>query len=369
MAKDETKVIQEYICNLGKMLGFQAEIEYSFGLFGDYEPRYDVVWFLDLPLFKHERLMKTYGNWEKLFYRHPIATFEIEGSTTSSKNQVANFTNVMVSPAMYSFIIVNNSAAAQENDTYRRGLKIYRTIKDAFGNRNIVFLDWSQIKCLTLPKIKSSDKTFTIPVNDQESRSSVGGEKQSVEIYNLFVNELFKDNYCIRQNYTPCYFEFMEEYYNQFKNINSDGENNYFVLGKKFINDPETKEIKEIKKFNNFYYLPKIDISININLPISFNIFLYALADSVGYDYVNYPLLAYIKRHSNKPIEYSLLGVEIETSVNKHMNGGIINCSRYSFAGLLISDFAGEKHLNMLKNNFGLSNVFYLNVNDLILDK
>jgi hypothetical protein len=45
------------------------------------------------------------------------------------------------------------------------------------------------------------------------------------------------------------------------------------------------------------------------------------------------------------------------------MNGGIINCAKYSFAGLLISGDEGEKHLDTLKQHLGLSNVFYLNFN------
>jgi hypothetical protein len=316
MAKNETQVIQKYIYDLGKELGFHAEIEYSFGLFDNckYEPRYDVVWFLDLTNFNCSCLSEIFGNWNTFLKKHPIAVFEIEGLTTSSKNQIGNFANIMISPALYSFIIVNNNTAANENDTYRRGLKIYRTFKDAFGNRNVIFLDWSQVKRINLDKLKSKDKEISIPDTSFQERSGLGGEKQSKDIFNEVIKLFSKTGLCIKQNYTPAYFEFMREFYDQYKSICVGTQFNEHLLGRIFINDPVTKEIKPNKKFGDFYYLPKIDISLNFNLPFSFNLFLGKLVDNSGYDYVNYPLLAYIK---NNPFEY-LVSVRKAVLANKY---------------------------------------------------
>ena len=59
----------------------------------------------------------------------PFAIFEIEGSTTSSKNQVGNVGNLLISPSYYHFMVVDNVGAGKENDTYRRGMKIVRTMQ------------------------------------------------------------------------------------------------------------------------------------------------------------------------------------------------------------------------------------------------
>ncbi|TWT05437.1 hypothetical protein FQV26_13470 [Planococcus sp. CPCC 101016] len=84
MAKQSTKTVQEQLVRLGEDLGFYSLKEYTFkSIINAYAPRYDVVWMLDveiLNLSSVEHLQLIAGKYL------PFAAFELEGSTTSSKN-------------------------------------------------------------------------------------------------------------------------------------------------------------------------------------------------------------------------------------------------------------------------------------------
>lgn len=113
MPKNSTYMLQDAIMQMGVKLGFVASAEFSYPtVTGAYTPRYDVGWFLDLegrldpsPL---AALLGKSHPWMGYLKRLPVAVFEIEGSTTSSKNQIGNFANLFMSPALFRFAVVDN---------------------------------------------------------------------------------------------------------------------------------------------------------------------------------------------------------------------------------------------------------------------
>ena len=76
----------------------------------------------------------------------PFAGFEIEGSTTSSKNQIGNLTNLMIDSIAYKFIITNNKEAGNENDIYHRGIKIVRSFQEMIGRKKYIVVRLAPFK-------------------------------------------------------------------------------------------------------------------------------------------------------------------------------------------------------------------------------
>ena len=356
MPKKETNEIQNFLLDLGKSLGFSPLKEVSFGIFEEYDPHYDVVWFLDLKQFDMNQLIKFIDPvWHKFLSRVPIVTFEIEGSNTTSKNQVGNFANLIISPTLFNFVIVNNEGALKENDTYRRGIKIYRTMKEFWGNNNIIFCDWNHIKSLS--EIKTTSINITVPDSDKLERSGSGGEIKSAEIYDKLINDLQKIGFCIKQNFTPDIFECVYSYYQNLRNIDCSSEFD-FILGKTYKFVPDQNDLRTITNIRDYFYLPKIDIALGFNLPKSFNYFLFNLMTAMGRDYCYYPILEFIKHNKHKELFFPFLGIEIETSSSKHMIGGILNASKYFFIGLLIANTNARRQLDTIKKYLGLKNIF-----------
>ncbi|PLT33474.1 hypothetical protein [Bacillus sp. V5-8f] len=139
MEKISTKLVQSNLLRIGKELGFEVKEEYRFEqLKGMYTPRYDVIWLLNVSGLDVQKVL----NIPLVDHKYvPFAAFEIEGSTTTSKNQLGNFGNLKLSPCYYNFIVVNNASAAKENDTYRRAMKIVRTMQRLMGERPLFLFD------------------------------------------------------------------------------------------------------------------------------------------------------------------------------------------------------------------------------------
>ena len=142
MSKATTVQIQDTLVSIGEQLGFRAEKVFGFELQTPYAPRYDVVWLLDVSSLKINHLPGIRLVQKKWL---PFASFEIEGSTTSSKNQVGNVGNLLISPSYYHFMVVDNAGAGKENDTYRRGMKIVRTTQELLGTQQLFLLDASML--------------------------------------------------------------------------------------------------------------------------------------------------------------------------------------------------------------------------------
>lgn len=260
MVKTTTRTIQEQIVLIGSQLGFQAFREYSFtNMPGMYAPRYDVVWLLsvselnvenvaDIPLINGKYI--------------PFAAFEIEGSTTSSKNQLGNIGNLKLSPCYFNFLVVNNAAVANENDTYRRAIKIVRTIQKVMGERPLFLFD----ACM-LEDLPAFSKTLISGKSDEKLRlKGSGGEKDSIIVAKSLINKLQKSNLQIEYDRTPDYFKWAFH-------LEKD-----FMSSKYFTLDPNTFEQKLLKQDGQYFYKPKIDIALGFQISEGFTDFLREIA-------------------------------------------------------------------------------------------
>lgn len=358
LPKQSTLEIQNKIKALGEQLGFISVIEERIHERETYAPIYDAVWYMDLteyfdldslkPLFKHNP--KLLDRIKKL----PFAGFEVEGASTSSKNQIGNFANLISGPFLYRFVIVNNSEANGENDTYRRGIKLNSYIQDSFGFSNAFFLDRAQLY-ESLASFTPTDNSPRLSGMFDRQRGTYGGETSSVPLYNLITEFLAGTGLDIKQNYQP---DELNTKYALLKMCNASdlSEKALFYLHKIFYNEPQTYEIKKSKNAKNSVYIPRLDVVLGFYAPLGFQDWLLHLADALRNDCVHYPILYSLKYITND-LFIPLISIEIETSKSKHMNGGICNMSKYSYCGILVSADESRGHIEFLKKHLGIENV------------
>lgn len=361
MPKQSTSDVQSWIVDLGNKMGFYSEPEVQFPTMqGSYSPRFDVVWYLDLPI-EVSSILKIglfpENKWNNYFKRIPIAAFEIEGSTTSSKNQVGNFANLYMSPTLFNFVVVINSEASNENDTYRRGVKISRTFKQLYGDKNVIVVDWSQL----LKVVPSGSKTLSF--NDMKyfkpRLKGCGGEKEtSVTSINYIGKLLAAALLYVHNDFKPQQLQWAFSQIECLRNIEISDEYN-IISGKYATWDPLSKEQRIIKKSEDWFYTPKLDITAGFYLPEIFVSFLYELSCHCEPDFCIYPLLNFIRSHAKDQLFFPFISVEVENGISKHLNGGILNMSAFSFIGLLVSNIEGQRHLQMINEHASIRNVFF----------
>ncbi|KRQ86217.1 hypothetical protein ABG79_01947 [Caloramator mitchellensis] len=364
MPKNKTLEIQEFLIELGEKLGLVAKKEVCLIKSSFYSPIFDVVWFLDLSkYYDFSSITDIIKNNLYFDYLHllPIAVFEIEGSSSSSKNQIGNMANLILSNSFLKFIVVNNEEAIPEKDTYRRAIKIKRYFEDFSGDSNVILLDWSQLK--RSDKHLDSNKlmiNYNRITDDNYIRKGSGGETASIDIGYKILKLLYKTGLEIKQDYTPtrCIIkDCLDSYFGN--KYNCDDMEFNFYLKKVGIKDPKEKVLYELKNIKNRRYLPKIDIVAGFNLPISVIEWLKNIAINLEYDIINNPLLFYIKQFDDENIFVPLISVEIETSVSKHLNGGLFNLWKNSYLGILVSTRESQAHLEFFRLN-GCNNVSFL---------
>lgn len=349
MSKKTTNYIQTQLKELGDLLGFESAIEYSFGENSSlYTPRYDVVWLLDVSVLNIQQPLES-----KLIENRflPFVAFEIEGSTTSSKNQLGNIGNLRLSPCHYNFLIVNNDAAGKENDTYRRAMKLMRTTQELMGNRTMFLLDSSMINNIEEVTLC---KTTIHSIKKSESRvKGSGGEKQSLEIAKDLLKILNMSNLQVELDQSPAYHKYA---YHTLKN---DSVNRHFT------HNPITFEQKQITRSSQYYYIPKVDIMAGFSLRGGFVEFLVHCGRKLKTDVVNYPLLQYLLDFPSSEMYHPLLGIEIETKESKHALGSMLNLHHYFQFGWLISNENMKSYTELYQHHFGMRNIHFVNAEEL----
>lgn len=364
MPKNSTLQIQHLICELGKKLGFISVIEEQLHDRNAYAPIYDAVWYLDMTqYFDMDALTPIFINAPHLLNRMnmlPVAGFEIEGASTSSKNQLGNFANLHAGHFLYNFVIVNNNAANGENDTYRRGRKLYKYFYEEFCAKDTIFIDASHLYS-SLKKLKITDTRVHVKQVIPTNRNICGGDVTSEAMYNEILPFLIKSNLEIRQNYSPGmpYIKFQEQ------NMALQGYDNKIVNfkeGRFFRRQPLQTDWQIAKKAADMYYIPKLDVVLGFYLPDSFCAWLLALAEALDYETAGFPILYGISKKIISEIFVPVVGIEFENSINKHCNGGIINLSKYTYNGVLSGYQSAEAHIRFLKENMGINNVTYLDL-------
>ena len=362
MQKKDTKEIQIFLTELGEKLGFVSKAEYRKHITTDYNPIYDVVWFFEKESYNFsylDKILDKEKNWKSMTNQIPIAAFEIEGSTTTSKNQLGNLLNLSLLNPFLSFVVVNNEKASNENDTYRRGVKIVRTYMEFSGKQNIIFLDWDHLANIEKSlDFSQKDKKRNNYPNNLLRRSKVGGEKDTVLMDNL-MSLLNTTKLEIHQNYTSPLYKWQYSRIMASQNIKISKDHDY-QLHKKYIFDPKNNIEKEIQKIDDFYYLPKIDFALELKIPNLFKMFLTEIGNRLQEQIIYYPILNYLNKNPKNELSFPFIGIEVETSVNKHLNGGVFNMSHFFYIGLLISKKAGLNNINTL-SKLGINNIFHVN--------
>jgi hypothetical protein len=346
MSKASTVQIQDILVSIGERLGFRAEKEFSFELKMPYTPRYDVVWLLDVLELEINHLPGIQLVQKRWL---PFSIFEIEGSTTSSKNQVGNVGNLLIAPSYYHFMVVDNAGAGKENDTYRRGMKIVRTMQELLGTQQLFFLDSSML--LELPNFTRTIIT-TEPATIKRVKGS-GGETVSLPIAEKILSQLAHTNLTVRLDVVPDYFKI--HFFTSKKKL----------LSTEYTYSPITFEQKKISTDTEYYYKPKIDVSAGFSVSGGFIDFLYTIAERLQSDVLHFPLLAYLQKKQISDIYFPLLGVEIESGHSKHAIGGLMNASRFHQFGWIVGN---EELLNEVKTYqhfFGLRNTSFIAAQDL----
>ena len=359
MPKESTLKIQHEIMELGNRLGFISCIEERIHNNDIYAPIYDAVWYLDLtkyfdidalkPILKNEPSML------ERIKKLPVAGFEIEGASTSSKNQLGNFGNLYSGNFLYNFVIVNNGEANGENDTYRRGRKIYKYFYEEFEAKNTIFMDYTHLRN-SISHLRAVDAMLKIRSNKSKERINFGGDITSTEMFEEIRPSLEKSGMELKQNYSP---QMPKIKFRRVCDIFGDviDEKAGFMVGKFFHNMPEDESYKIAKKQSDMYYIPKLDVVIGFDLPDGFVEWLYNISTAMKDDYINFPILYALKENIIGEIFVPVISIEFENSINKHCNGGIINMSHYSCFGILMGTESAKPHIEFLKKNMGINNV------------
>ncbi|WP_244965150.1 hypothetical protein [Planococcus koreensis] len=363
MVKQTTKAVQDQLFQLGKDLGFYSLKEYTFkSIINAYAPRYDVVWMLNvqtLNLNSLDHLQLIEGKYL------PFAAFELEGSTTSSKNQVGNVGNLQLSPCYYNFMVVNNASAAKENDTYRRGMKIVRSLQRVNGERQLFFLDSSMLK-----KLPIFTKTTIVPLINRENRlprkKGSGGEKQSILVAAKLMPKLLLTDLDIAYDRKPDYFKWIYHIDQKFQQIKVPVKSKY-LLKQSFTKSPVPLLKGEVKSASDYYYIPEIDVAAGFSIEGGYVQFLHFLAQRIGADVIHFPFLQYLLDIQEETIYFPLLGIEIEISESKHALGGLINLANFQYVGWLVSPGTMKPYVETYKHHLGMQNVHHIEVEEYLV--
>lgn len=256
---------------------------------------------------------ETLRRYVPLVDRHllPLAAFEVEGSTTSSKNQIGNVSNLLHSPFFYNFLVVDNKGARKEHGTYRRAVKIVRTLHEQISHSSVTVLDTSMDRTLGLfqPVTKGS-----------------GGETKAIEWTNRVADALRETGLSIQFDRQP---ELMKRRFAQQKET---------LKQLSFTVEPVTRTRKPIRRVTDYYYIPKIDMTATFDFGGGWPLFLQRVAHALGEDAALDARFAHVLAHPESSIHHPLLAIEIETSINKHAIGSLWNAHLYGQSGIIYTD-------------------------------
>lgn len=85
------------------------------------------------------------------------------------------------------------------------------------------------------------------------------------------------------------------------------------------------------------------------------------MANKLDKDILNFPLLFTLLNGQARDVLLPIISMEMETTLSKYMNGGIVNMSRNSSCGVLVTRDE-RPHLEFFKNRFNCNNVIFYQV-------
>ena len=84
-------------------------------------------------------------------------------------------------------------------------------------------------------------------------------------------------------------------------------------MKKRGFKNPSKNEIYTLKRINDRYYLPKLDVVLGFDLPKSIVKWIKGLSNYIGQDIVHNPIIFYLKHSKEKSLFVPLISIEIET--------------------------------------------------------
>ena len=357
--------IKEMVYELGQTIGFITDTEVkdytaNIRFEKEYKPEVDAVWYLNLSKEIDTNIIQNLITSLKMTYINflPLVGFEIEASDPTSKTQMSNTANLYVQHYPYGFLVIDEEKG--KKDLYRRAGRIIRTFRFQFGHVDYLPLSKSQLNYLLNVKWKSELKE-KIKIEESRYSKGIGGETElSRKIRKKIVDIGIKAGFKIKSDWSP---EDLILEYRLRKNIfdrleitnQSNLETKRFLCKEVSWNPNETKTIS---KWDHFFIKPKIDVIWCIGLPKRFVEFIEEVNNLDNDFKYNLPIF----RNPRNP--YPVLGFEIESQIDKHAGGGILNLSRYTHYGFLVTE---RKNLESLKRkiktysrNLGINNVYPL---------
>lgn len=362
--------MKQMIYELGKTIGLIADTEVSkyatnIRFEKEYQPEVDVVWYLnlsdDINASKIQNLLVDLD----LFYLTflPLVGFEVEATDPTSKTQISNAANLYVQHYPYGFLVIDENKG--DKDLYRRAGRILRTFRFQFGHIDYLPLSKSQLNYLLNFQWKS-DLKEKIKFEESLYSKGTGGESEKSKVIRKKVVDIgIKAGFKIMSDWSP--EDLILEYTlrkNIFNKLDVSDQKDLEIkrfLCKELSWTPN--ECKSISKWNQFYIKPKIDVIWCIGLPKRFVEFI-EVVNNLDYDFkYNLPIF----RNPKNP--YPVVGFEIESQINKHAGGGILNLSRYTHYGFLVTEMKKidslKRKIKTYSRNLGINNVYPLSFEEI----
>ena len=131
--------------------------------------------------------------------------------------------------------------------------------------------------------------------------------------------------------------------------------------GQAFYKFPECENPTRAQRLSDSAYVPKLDICAGFTAPRGFAEWLAELANVIGkVGVAHFPILYALQSGLIQPNDLfvPLLGIEIETSVNKHLSGGIFNLAKNTYIGIVVADDPKvHKFVEFYRKELGIKNV------------
>lgn len=364
---EDAVLLKSMVYSLGNKLGFISDTEIkqyttNIRFESEYEPEIDAVWYYDLSkiidVSKIEILNKRFESKDLQFF--PLVGFEIEASDPTSKTQLSNAANLYVQHYPYGFIIIDENKG--EKDLYRRAARILRTFRFQYGQVNYLPLSKGQLEKILKFEWKNRNEDI-FKFEKKKLSKGVGGESEAIKPIRdklTHLGEIAGFNVYHDWSSEDLYYDYQLRM-DTLKAIKTQDEPIERFLGKKISWNPN--DLKIIDRWDQFYVKPKIDVVWSVGLSLRFYEFYTELLNFDSDFKYNLPI------YTDPSKAFPIIGFEIESSIGKHAGGGILNLSKYTHFGFIITY---EKNIDLLNKkiktysrSLGINNVYPLSIEEL----
>lgn len=344
--KGTTKRLHDKFATLGQNLGLVTEYEVSTSLLSlrldkGYSPRIDVLWSLPLDKFKQNAIAEVTKLDIALLTHLPVVGIEVENSDPSTKTIMADVANLRILGTPLGLIVVSTG---NYTDLYRRAARAIRTLRFNFGNTCIIPFEASWLDDF------SKRKWNKTPGSDREPTTKIarGGESHewTSETRQWLKDLGTKAGFIVADPYD---LEIPKDRFRLEKARRKQ------VL--KEMWNPITREMREIKKGEQYMTGSQIDLAWLLPLPPQLQDFVKNLSEKdptlVEHDVVFPDALKWLPA----------VGFELEASRGKHGAGGLLNLAAYCSIGVCLTpDSETARRLVAAKHTYsaalGLKNIY-----------